>query len=332
MSMPSLEYDWQFDVNNANTAGATFAESAAKLLYSIKAAMVGFTTNPWTVVSSSDASTAGASDKWLSATNITFTNLAAAHSWIVLKQTGMASNYQVCFDCYFNNTPVGIFTTIMVSPSAGFTGGSASARPTATDEFPIDGTIGTTTPSSPYLFGQPSSGAFASVSHVMMTEAGDATRIVTCYNAVPTSYIFFEKIRTPITGLTTPFIHGQQSNISTPGAHQPSTSLWYSGQSAMFQQVATHRRAYMTGEAYNGTLVSSVSAVSDINSEWPLSPVGLYCNTAGVKGRLGYMADIWWGATSTVTSGDTYPDDTTRQFVQFGNMVFPWDGSVPVLT
>ena len=332
MSLPDLENTWQFDVNNANTAGATFATSAAKLLYSIKAALVGFTSNPWTVVSSSNASSYGASDLWLSENNITFTNTAANHSWIVLKQTGMASNYQICLDCYFNNTPVGIFVTIMVSPSAGFTGGGLAARPTATDEFPIDGTIGTTTPSSPYLFGQPTSGAFASVSHVMMTEAGDATRIVCCYNAVSTCYIFFEKIRSPITGVTTPFIHGQQSNVSFPGTNQPSLTLWYSGQSAIFQQSATHRRVYLTGEAYNGSLVSSVSAVSDINSAWLFSPVGLYCNTAGVKGRLGYISDIWWGASSGVGSGDTYPDDTTRQFVQFGNMVFPWNGTTPVMT
>jgi hypothetical protein len=43
----------------------------------------------------------------------------------------------------------------------------------------------------------------------------------------------------------------------------------------------------------------------------------------------GLIADLWYGSV-TLNTGDTYPNSTARTFVQLGDLVFPWDGSVVV--
>jgi hypothetical protein len=48
----------------------------------------------------------------------------------------------------------------------------------------------------------------------------------------------------------------------------------------------------------------------------------------GQRGRHGEIADLLFGPSSA-SHGDTYPDDGSRQLVQFGHLVFPWDGSTP---
>ena len=57
--------------------------------------------------------------------------------------------------------------------------------------------------------------------------------------------------------------------------------------------------------------------------------MGIVSTTAGSRGRLGTVFDLWYGSKA-IGQGDTYPNDTSRQFAQFGHFVFPWNGSIPV--
>jgi len=81
------------------------------------------------VVSSSDSSVADASDNWGSAADLIWST--GAHSWIVLQLDSVFSGFQICIDLsessYKNEA-------IVLTSAAGFTGGTTSARPTATDE------------------------------------------------------------------------------------------------------------------------------------------------------------------------------------------------------
>lgn len=92
----------------------------------------------WTCEGSSDSSTAGmdASDRWTSSfdgTKIVRASGAVAHSWIVLKSPVALGPYYLCIDWNAANDQ----TVTIVGSKNAFTGGSTTARPTATKEWTV---------------------------------------------------------------------------------------------------------------------------------------------------------------------------------------------------
>ena len=93
----------------------------------------------WSVVGSCDSLAAGidAVDRWVDRLDLVWGT--GAHSWIVLKQTGISATdqgFQLLIDLRrtFSQSEN---CSMYISYSAGFTGGSTTARPTATDETTI---------------------------------------------------------------------------------------------------------------------------------------------------------------------------------------------------
>ncbi len=94
--------------------------------------------------------------------------------------------------------------------------------------------------------------------------------------------------------------------------------------------------AYLTQETFGGAVNTygadgvseSNPAANDLTGEYPLLPTGLYSNAAGSVGRHGYVQDLYWGSETFLNDhGANYPDNGDREWVQFGSLVFPWDGS-----
>jgi hypothetical protein len=104
------------------------------MLYEIKAAFIA---GNWTVVSSSgwtgSAFTAGASDNWGTSTAVNWT-ISGEHGWIVLQNNAISTGFQICLDLNYAETATEKID-MWVSYASGFTGGTVSARPTATDEW-----------------------------------------------------------------------------------------------------------------------------------------------------------------------------------------------------
>ena len=50
-----------------------------------------------------------------------------------------------------------------------------------------------------------------------------------------------------------------------------------------------------------------------------------------MRGRHGEIADLWYGHI-TAANGDTYPNDATRQFAQFSDVVETWNGTIPLVS
>ena len=85
---------------------------------------------------------------------------------------------------------------------------------------------------------------------------------------------------------------------------------------------------WMSTESFGsslGAVGAKLVSANSFDSHWPLTPIGLASLDAGQVGRHGELFDLWFGSTAA-NHGDTYPGDATRQFVQFGDLVFPWDG------
>lgn len=324
MALPSLQKSWQFSTNNAYTAAATVKASYEQLVYAIKVILTGFSTNPWTVVSSSNAVSAGAADYWTSASSVNFQN-SGSRSWIVLKQTGLGSNVQLLMTYHASQSPTtGEFFQFYLSPSVGFTGGTVSANPTASDSFLIQtNQYGT--------FSTPGA-AFAFNMHGMQSTDGECSRIVWSSNSQTCGGLVIDKMQSPATGLACP--------VATycPAGHARTVNVWsnttvYNGANVTLRNAALVTAGFVTMHVGGSQVAANNSGViNQISNEYPLMPMGVYSQQVSSYGFHGFMVDMWNGTTNAAaTNGSTYPNDTTRQLVQFGNTVLPWDGSVPTI-
>jgi len=311
MALPTLEKTWQFNVNQSTTTSGVLLTDCRNAMLKIKQSLTGFTSG-WTVVSSSNSVTASAADNWGSTiTNLVWNPAGTAHSWIVLQQTGVngSGTTQICIDLAVPSSALTYEFSYAFSPSAGFTGGSTTARPTATDEYALTNQI---------WF--PSSAA-SSVVHCMQSSTGDCTRVFVlsggiCYGSMIIDTMYSDS---PIT------YKGVFSYISNP-----TYSNLFVG-SVIFQGIfgAIKYGAYVGVEGfYTNTLPSeNGGAISDFTSGYPICPISLHSQTTSAKGRAGRLSDIYLGSTSAIT-GIGYPNTGTNQFVQIAGYVLPWNGSV----
>lgn len=320
MSLPTLSKTWQYSVNNTITATGDYSTTARNAIFSIKNALVSFGTLPWTVVSSSDgAGTAAASDLWATSANIIGNTAATDHSWIRLRQTGIASNFELLLDC----TSSGLYAgTLVISPGAGFvTGGTATDRPTATDEIIlINDTNWLITPGSTDQ---------NIITNIMQSTDGQCTRILACSQNVVTTFWFFDKPNSPPTGWTKPSI----SYAATSAGDNPLVTVLNNTVPALKGFGSTVFDIICCSEATDTTpLPTLLTSTNDFDSTLPLLPISIASTTASHRGRHGNIFDMWYTLASPAVSGDTMPNDATRTFAIFGDVVFPWNGTAPVLT
>lgn len=320
MSLPALSKTWQYSVNNTITATGTYSDTCRNAIYSIKNALVSFGTLPWSVISSSDGEgNSGASDLWASSANIIGNSAGSNHSWIRLRQTGIASNFELLLDCTSSTLSTG---TLVISPGAGFvTGGTATDRPTATDEIVL--IAGTTWIMSPDSFDQ------NIITNIMQSTDGQCTRIIACCQNVVTTFWMFDKPNSPVTGWTKPSVSYANATTTdvTVVANLSSASFLLRGFGSTAFNITLCSEATI-----NSPLITALTSTNDFDSTLPLFTLGIASTTASHRGRHGSIFDLWYTLSSPATSGDTMPNDATRTFVVFGDVVFPWNGSAPVLT
>ena len=137
MALPVLAKTWQFQVNGTlpMLPGSKALIQNTALVFAIKNGLVGFGTAPWVVRYSCNSVTAGTAgdgvDRWATVANLVWNNAGAAHSWMVLRQTGIHSTYEILLSL----EPLSSTNLIVAQSDVGFTGGTTTARPTATDEY-----------------------------------------------------------------------------------------------------------------------------------------------------------------------------------------------------
>lgn len=322
MALPTLDKTWQ--VSSTIINGGNYTNCNSQAFFNAKQSMKNFGSSPWTVWGSSNGAGAFGNndgvDRWAAYTNVVFSTAGNNHGWIVLKQTGLGTNAAICFDalCFGG---LAYYASIVLFPTGAMTNGSAVARPSATNE------IGYPTPVS--NLGFTDSAWAAGYSHVLQSTDGQCTRIVTCRSGYAVGYWAFEVPKNPVSGWTLPqvaMLNGSNGNANMPVYGQyndsPSATFTLVGSVACPMYLASEGMGTQTiGEQY--------TYPDDDTGEYSMSPIDLVCATAGGRGaKKGRLYDAWWGSTTPLT-GDTYPADGSRQFAQFGNLIFPWDGSVP---
>jgi len=305
MALPTLVKTWQNSCNNAQLALGSGLTDNRTVLLAIKNALIGFGTQPWTVrysCSSTVAGTAGDGvDRWTAIANLVWATAGTAHSWIVLQQTGLASGYQLIISCE-GASATGSIVTLVVSPSAGFTGGSTTARPTATDENVIASAQTWTSASD-----------ISNRWTVQQSTDGQCTRVLLCSNATVQCVWGIDKLQNPTTGFTLPVVAFFISGVPTISA---------------LAAAAGTSLALAASQYISDTVVGNIT--NDIDSNWPILPVAAVGVTSGCRGILGSFFDLWFGSGGR-NSADTYPA-TGNNFAQFGCLILQWDGSTPLLS
>jgi hypothetical protein len=327
MPAPSKVKTWQFNLNSLQR-GANYDTSRIRILNYIKDKLKGFGSTPWTVSGSSNSSASGmdGTDRWTS-TNLQWNSAGNPHSWIVLRQTGLAAKCEICFDCANVNTHL---LTVVVSPVNGFgtvnggTDGSTAARPTATDEMVILN-------GGDWITG--SANNTPCIVHCMQSTDGKCTRVIICANGYPVSLFMFDYANNALSGWT-----GTKAYFSVKGiGNSTATQLDYTYYNNTNANV-NFKHSTTAGLFYFATpgCVSSVfgkhagGLVShDLSGEWPFFAITLASTSTSVLGLFGTAYDLYWGtnANSNTIPMDYYMSGSALSWAQFGTLIVPWDGS-----
>jgi hypothetical protein len=320
MALPTLERTYEFVVNQIEGGHASAAEDHRYALLKIHNTLRGFGSNPWTVHSSSDATTAGAGNNVTVIGDITYST--GSHTWIVWN---VPSGGQLCFDYLSSQyylarmyySPESLFPVVT----------TPGARPTAVDEIDCIGYehwLGYQTSVKPYKL------------HFIHDVAGGATIFMACVEGVPVQtwismlcvdevsgwdypYFFFTNVGETATVMPS---YAQLHDIHRCRAKVASGGLLFSG------ALTTE----MTGDNPIG---QNVSIPNDFSGRVPMSPIGFASTAIGARGRHARVPDLWFTNSGGVASGDTLEENAgapTFDFAVFGDLVVPWNGTVPQIT
>lgn len=333
MALPAFAKSWQFDVNQQIPYQGSVADTEKLLLFTIKNSFKGFAANAWTCSGSSDSVTAAmdGTDRWVTVANLV--KGFGVHSWIVLRQVGIASTFEVCFDL---NTIAGNSMTVVVSPSAGFTGGATNARPTATDEIILLNSAGWCANTSITSFRL----------HIWQSSDGQCTRVqVWRTGSHMCTFWLFDKPQGADAGWT-------DSSVSIC---LTALSSGYAATYALLQGASNFKGRYdsvtrslaaagqFSASLYGGGLLQEGQGSGNsvgmgqgqdaVDGKWALDAVGLGSVDGEFRGIHGNLYDLWWRPVG-LNDGDSFPyDNTKRKYVAFGPLIYPWlnDGTVPKL-
>ena len=338
MSLPTLAKTWQFNINQAYAAPGSVTNLNKTALLALKNSLIGFASNPFTIGYSCNGSTAGTAndgvDRWAAIADVVFGNPGATHSWVVLKQPAIAAGFQILISASAEADSAGVAyatqlaISIYVSRSAGFTGGSKTARPTATDEQTVKEIGGSTG-----RWGGINATNLALRVHALMSTDGLCTRVFFASSGVVWGAFTLDAVSNTTDASWSPAWHARLHSKLSSGTFPQSlsTAMYYAYDGAIFFN-GTASTAALTAESRGGTFGPDdngfAAMANDADGNWLFFPIGLVSATMGARGRLGTMIDIWWGS-SAVPSGDRY-DATSKSFAQLGPWIVPWDGSSAV--
>jgi hypothetical protein len=340
MTNPTIQKTWEFALNGLALQSTDQGSTAAHLdrretMLGIKQMLTntgswtGTFTAPWTVVSSSNGSTAGASDNWNTAADLVWRDedsTGTNFGWIVLRQTGISTTFELLIALEsdtVNDDGSQIYASVA---QAGFTGGTTNTAPTATDERILrdDNGLGN---------GHWGTGADAASTtniryHVMMSSDGECTRVLIFMDKIVTGFWLFDVPDNPATGWTNPYVavvYGQ--NNSTTNVTQ--YGLWYDSANMLGRYSGTDTTVYLSGEGIANSGVGEFLKANQVDNTWIASEMGVVSQTSTFTGRMGTMYDLWWGGSfsSSEATGRLYPETGTKLYVQVKDMIFPWDGT-----
>lgn len=351
MPAPTITETWRFNVSQS-IAGATPAAMRQALLLAIVNSLLGLgswtdgdgvassITTPWEHVSSCDSvATSSVTNLWDSSTDLVWNAEGSAHSWIILRHHdffGEGNPLYMLINCNPNATQN---ATIMMSFSrAGYTGGTTTARPTATDEHIVRPVAGNVTTAG----WQGDDNTTVSVSmrlHFLMTNNGRKFKIFMTRSSVCIAkWELFDCDEDEI-GFSEPYLFQIVSEDFVTGAEVELLSYsnltdtafnWYGREQGgvgdfRAEPMIPHAQNFSSGNSLPG------SPLNGFNGRWMPMPQTLR-GVAPAAGPLTPVPDMWWARIAEGTGSPMRdPDLEENNYMQFGYEIVPWNNSVIVL-
>lgn len=326
--LPTTKRRWQFSVNNYVPNSGTRYNDRRNLLLGIKNALKNFTLNPWVVRRSSNGTTVADSDLWAAMADVNWSTSGNAHSWIVLRQAQLGSTFELCLNCVSSGADGGTIYVNVCHAGYDLATGSTTAKPTALGiEHALrsdSGWAGTAATSYNFRY------------HIMQSEDGQATRVVLCMNKIAQGFWIFDKAdQVEITDTwPEPVVFMVQGGV-TDGLQSAAYAIW-NDQAWLFARTKifsgyAEMKLYMTSEGcINAMLGEHSFGINELSGKMDMQPVGLFSVSDNMRGRHGQLKDLWWGPIG-IPNGTLLPEGSAKSFVQFGNLILPWDGTSNVL-
>lgn len=322
-SFPPIAKTYQFSVNNIIAVDTSAALSIASTFVALKNAWTGFSQNPWAVRGSSNSVAAAMDgvDRLTSKTNIVSSS-GGVHSWIVLRN---ASGLEACFDFHHASNNL---ITLAISQTSSFTGGSTSARPTATNEA-------VTKTNEEWLAGSGSNARYRL--HVAHSTDGKNTFSFVMYQGRIMTFWIAGDVTDAVTNWASPSVFGigfasSLSSTSTGdwnnygqfdviGAQGPSGK--------MMVRATVLGGAQSSGQVVNSSLnpQPNTAQLSEdaLTGKFPLYEMGLnHAVTTGQRGRHGKLVDIWLQTAGLPSGAVLNSSDGLHSLFVAGNFVTPW--------
>lgn len=330
-ALPTLVKSWQYvdslaaaTTNVLVTAAVDASTTCRNAMFEIKRMLTSFSSSPWTVEGSSNSVAAGmdAVDRWVTNTNIVGATPGTAHSWIVLYQVG--TGLRVCIDMSSSTMSS---ATIVFSPNA-FTGGSTTARPTATQEAVQ---ISTTT------WGATSGGANNNVYvNAMQSTDGQATIVFTLYQNLCTGLFFANRPSSPSSAWANP-VAAMWDGATTESSVCLASHICAAAGNIFGRGSATMAMFGMI-EGSTGGLASAVfTSTNDLDVDVNGAPTVPFLNvsvgslTASNRGKHGDLVDMFLGLVTPGVTGDAVPTVGNRQYALIGDLWVPWQAQPAML-
>jgi len=349
MALPALIKTYEFDLNNAIAGDSTQVggiidgtNDRKSLLLGIKNALIdGATfTVPWTVVGSSNASAAGLDgvDRWNTIADLAWvlgtdsSPASAAHSWIVLAHAALG--VELLLACQNTSSGDGASLCAYLSVT-GFTGGSATARPTASDEAMLrDGSSTTSGSWSGSALGSARNWKW----HVMASDDGEVWNVLIYLSNILMGFWRFEVPTNPPGNWLSPVV-AMILGANLESVHADDDAFTGTSGGSFVLGMESDRRQVDCGGVialswgWNGGVGYQTLNSLPATGAPLLWPIWWFAESDAMRGRLGQATDLWH-VQSTVggSVGDTYPSNAaTPQFLvlsgTLGGFIVPWDGS-----
>ncbi len=334
---------WRFALNefyshDATTVGGTedAYDSKKRVMLFIINSLIGLGANSWTVVASVGAISGynASGNNWTSIAELRWVTSTTARPWIQLRNTalgidividlnGIAGLRGARCDIYAANNTVG----------APFAGGGINSRPSTADEI-LCLNATNSTGFGHWGVGAAGAGARDFVVHVMHSDDGLGSRVLIQFNHQLRGLWTIDALDDSPAGVTNPWAVSFKSG---DGTDTPDTGLEANYLDDAVMQVADqgHERqtVFMVTEGADSTESLATSELglhlNSYDETVAFSDVGIASTSGNIIGYWGTVADSWMGPRGDGV-GNTGRLYGSREWAQFGDRIFPWDGVSPV--
>jgi len=320
-SLPALERSYDFETNwlhNETGNGVTDRRYCALKLYQT---LLGFAHNPWTLVASSNASTAGwPGPGWSSIADV---NSGTNRSWFVMENI---HGVQILYSMTTSTSNADIW----ICPDGSLSGGAINAEPTGNaiqTATSYDWWSGTNTETVRLNFWHAQDGTFDFFT-CLRTDNGQNSWAV----------VLAAKVYDTPAEWTLPWVQAAPSQASSAAISYPTqddgynydwldNTLWvgYKGPGG-----DTPFAGKLSADICNGVLPKDMfNGPNQISGKWQFFPLAFIIETPGSYGIMGRMPDFY-ASPAALVNGDSIEEDPATPswlWVVQGEFVFPWNGS-----